>query len=45
MVGKHPTWTEVLGSVASEGKDDVSAYEAVNGQKMDHVSCSKEEAR
>ncbi len=43
----------MLGSVVSainlqhgRGKNDVSAYEAVYGQKMDHdFSCSKEEAR
>jgi hypothetical protein len=53
LVGKHRNWTEVLGSIASainlqhdRGKNDVSAYEAVYGQKMDHdFSCSKEEAR
>jgi hypothetical protein len=37
---KHPNWTEVLGSIASAintqhgwGKDDVTAYEAMYGQK------------
>jgi hypothetical protein len=53
LVGKHRNWTEVLGSIASainlqhgRGKNAVSAYEAVYGQKMDHdFSCSKEEAR
>jgi hypothetical protein len=53
LVGKDRNWTEELGSVASainsqhgRGKHDVSAYEAVYGQKMDHdFSCSKEEAR
>ncbi len=53
LVGKDRNWTEVLGSVASainsqhgRGKHDVSAYEAVYGQKMDHdFSCLKEEAR
>ncbi len=53
LVGKDRNWTEVLGSIAStinsqhgRGKHDVSAYEAVYGQKMDHdFSCSKEEAR
>ncbi len=53
LVGKDRNWTEVLGSIASainlqqgRGKYDVSAYEAVYGQKMDHdFSCSKEEAR
>jgi hypothetical protein len=51
LVGKDRNWTEVLGSVASainlqhsRGKYDISAYEAVYGQKMDHdFSCSKEE--
>ncbi len=51
LVGKHPNWTEVLGSVAlainmqhGGGKDDVSVYEAVYGKNMDHeFSCSKEE--
>jgi hypothetical protein len=53
LVGKDRNWTEVLGSVASafnlqhgRGKYDISAYEAVYGQKMDHdFSCLKEEAR
>ncbi len=53
LIGKHRNWTEVLGSIASasntqhgRGKNDVSAYEADYGQKMDHdFSCSKEEAR
>jgi transposase InsO family protein len=38
--GKHPNWTEVLGSIASAintqhgwGENNVSAYEAVYGQK------------
>ncbi len=52
LVGKHPNWTEVLGSIASAinmqygwRKDDISAYETVYGQKMDHeFSCSTEEA-
>ncbi len=53
LVGKDRNWTEVLSSIASainlqqhgRGKYDVSAYEAVYGQKMDHdFSCSKEEA-
>ncbi len=53
LVGKDRNhWTEVLGSIASainlqhgRGKHDVSAYEAVYGQNMDHdFSCSKEEA-
>jgi hypothetical protein len=40
LVGKHPNWAEVLGSITlaintqhSWGEDDVSAYEAVYGQK------------
>jgi hypothetical protein len=53
LVGKDRNWTEVLGSIVSAiylqhggGKHDVSAYEAVYGQKMDHdFSCLKEEAR
>jgi hypothetical protein len=53
LVGKDRNWTEVLGSIASainsqhgRGKHDVSVYEAVYGQKMDHdFSCSKEEAQ
>ncbi len=54
LVGKDRNWTEVLGSIASainsqhhgRVKYDVSAYEAVYGQKMNHdFSCSKEEAR
>jgi hypothetical protein len=52
LVGKDRNWTEVLGSIVSainlqhgKGKNDVSAYEAVYGQKMDHdFSCLKEEA-
>ncbi len=52
FVGKERSWTEVFASIASainsqhgRGKYDVSAYEAVYGQKMDHdFSCSKEEA-
>jgi hypothetical protein len=53
LVGKDRNWTEVLGSIASainlqhgREKYDVSAYEAVYGQKMDHdFSCLKEEAQ
>jgi hypothetical protein len=49
LVGKYRNWTEVLGSIASainlqhgRGGNDVSAYEAVYGQKMGHdFSCSK----
>lgn len=53
LAGQNPNWTEVLGSVASvinsqcgRAKNDVSAYEAVYGQKLDHpLSSSKAEAR
>ncbi len=53
LVGKDRNWTEVLGSVASainsqhgRGKHDVSAYDAVYNQKVDHdFSCLKEEAQ
>ena len=53
LAGQNPNWTEVLGSVAAvintqsgRGKNDVAAYEAVYGQKLDHpMSCSKAEAR
>ncbi len=45
LVGKDRNWTEVLGSVASainlqhgKGKHDVSAYEAVYGQKWTKTS-------
>ncbi len=52
LVGKHRNWTEVLGSFASainlqhgRGGNDISAYEAVYGQKMNHdFSCLKEKA-
>jgi hypothetical protein len=52
LVAKHRNWTEVSGSIVSainmqhdrEG-NDVSVYEAVYVQKMDHeFSCLKEEA-
>lgn len=51
--GQNPNWIKILGSVAAvinsqygRGKNDVSAYEAVFGQKLDHpLSCSKSEAR
>ena len=40
MVGKHRNWTEMLGSLVSainrqpvRGDNDISAYEAVYGQK------------
>jgi hypothetical protein len=53
LVGKDRNMTEVLGSIApainlqhGRGKHDVSAYESVNGQKMDHdFSCSKEKVQ
>jgi hypothetical protein len=53
LVGKHPNWIEILRSIASaintqhgQGKDDVSAYEVVYGQKKNHeFSCSKEKVR
>jgi len=53
LSGQNPNWTEVLGSVAAainsqcgRCKNDVSAYEAVFGDKYDHtMSCSKSEAR
>jgi hypothetical protein len=53
LAGHNPNWTEVLGSVAAainlqcgRGKNDVSAYEVVYGDKYDHpMSCSKTEAR
>jgi hypothetical protein len=51
--GQNPNWTEILGGVAAvvnsqkgRGKNDVSAYEAVYGQLLDHpLVCSKDEAR
>jgi hypothetical protein len=53
MLGDNPNWTEVLGAVSAainsqhgRGKDNVSTFEAVYGQKLNHeVSCTKEEAR
>jgi hypothetical protein len=53
LVGKHPNWTEVLGSIAYAinmqhgwGENDISIYEAVYSRKRDHeFSCLKEEAR
>ncbi len=53
LAGQNPNWTKVLGTVAAvfnsqcgRGENDVSAYEAVYGQKLDHpLSCSKAEAR
>jgi IS30 family transposase len=53
LAGQNPNWTEVLGSVAAainsqsgRCKNDVSAYEAVFGDKYDHpMSCTKSEAR
>ncbi len=52
-MGDNPNWIEVLGLVAAMinsqhgcKKDDVSSYEAIYGQQLDHkVSCLKEEAR
>jgi hypothetical protein len=45
LASKHRNWTEVLGSIASainsqhgRGKNDVSAYEAVFGQKWTMTS-------
>ncbi len=51
LVGKHPNWTEVLGTIVSAintqhdwRKKNLSAYEVVYGQETDHeFSCSKEE--
>ena len=53
LAGDNPNWTEVLGMVAATinsqhgcGKDDVSSFEAVYGQVLNHdMSCSKVEAR
>ncbi len=53
LIGENSNWTEVLGTVAAtinsqhgRGKHDVSAFEAVYGQKYHHpLLCSKEEAR
>ena len=53
LVGDNPNWTEVLGMVSAtinsqhcRGKDDVSSFEAVYGQVLNHdMSCSKAEAR
>ena len=53
LEGQNPNWTEVMGSVASiinsqcgRGKNDVSAFESVYGQLLDHpLPCSKAEAR
>jgi hypothetical protein len=53
LVGNDPNWTEVLGLVATainsqhgRGKDDVSFYEAVYSQLLEHgILCSMEEAR
>jgi transposase InsO family protein len=46
--GENPNWTEVLGSVAAtinsqhdRGKNEVSSYEAVFGQRFNHaLACS-----
>jgi hypothetical protein len=53
MAGQNPNWTEILGCVAAvvnsqkgQGKNDVSAYEAVYGQVLDYpLCCTKDEAR
>ncbi len=53
LAGDNPNWTEVLGMVSAtinsqhgRGKDDVSSFEAVYGQVLNHdMSCSKAEAR
>ncbi len=50
--GKNPNWTVILGAVAAainsqfgRGKNDVSAYEAFYGEKMNHqVTCTTAEA-
>jgi transposase InsO family protein len=52
LAGDNPNWTEVLCIVAAVinsqhgcGKDDVSSFEAVYGQVLNHdMSCSKAEA-
>ena len=52
LAGDNPNWTEVLGMVAATinsqhgcGKDDVSSFEAVYGQVLNHdMSCLKAEA-
>jgi hypothetical protein len=55
LSGVNPNWTEVLGMVAAtinsqhgRGKDDISSFEAVYGQVLNHdidMTCSKAEAR
>ncbi len=53
FAGRNLNWTELLGSVAAainsqcgRCKNDLSAYEAVYGDKFDHpMFCSKSEAR
>jgi hypothetical protein len=53
LAGDNPNWTEVLVMVAApinsqhnRGKDDVSLFEAVYGQVLNHdMTCSKAEAR
>jgi transposase InsO family protein len=53
LAGDNPNWTEVVGMVAAtinsqhgRGKDDVSSFEAVYGQVLNHdMSCSKADAR
>jgi hypothetical protein len=52
LAGNNPNWTKVLGMVAAtinsqhgRGKDDVSSFESVYGQVLNHdMSCSKAEA-
>ena len=51
--GNNPNWTTVLGAISASinsaegrGPDAMNPYEAVYGQKMDHmVMCTKDEAR
>ncbi len=51
--GNNPNWTTVLGAISASinsadgrGVDHMNPYEAVYGQKMDHmVICTKDQAR
>ena len=51
--GNNPNWTTVLGAISAsinsaegQGPDAMNPYEAVYGQKMDHmVMCTKDQAR
>jgi hypothetical protein len=51
--GNNPNWTTVLGAISASinsaegrGPDAMNPYEAVYGQKMDHmVMCTKDQAR